>query len=360
MSKSLQVRSWLIGSIVGASLLGACGAPENERALQEEQATVGQELSGETAASRMSVTLSTERQTFSATNQALVTVTVRNDSQSKVKLLKWAVPDSELEEALFDVKLGGQSVQYLGAHFKRGPAKAEDYVQLKPGESLTRTVDLSTYYDLSKSGSYRITVDAKGLKSNTVEVFVEGRKSGPVEDAGPITTLGTLAFSKCDATQQATLQQAVSAGNTMAANSLNYLSTTAPSGTARYSTWFGAFSSGNWTTAKNHFTSIKDVFDTKTLTIDCGCKKTYYAYVYPNQPYKVYVCKAFWAAPMTGTDSKGGTLIHEISHFDAVAGTDDWAYGQTNAKSLASSDPSKALNNADNHEYFAENTPSLQ
>jgi peptidyl-Lys metalloendopeptidase len=47
-----------------------------------------------------------------------------------------------------------------------------------------------------------------------------------------------------------------------------------------------------------------------------------------------------------------------MSHFNVVAGTDDWAYGQTAARNLASSDPAKALDNADNHEYFAENTPS--
>lgn len=41
-----------------------------------------------------------------------------------------------------------------------------------------------------------------------------------------------------------------------------------------------------------------------------------------------------------------------------VAGTDDHVYGQSGAKNLAISDPTKALNNADNHEYFAENTPS--
>ncbi len=63
---------------------------------------------------------------------------------------------------------------------------------------------------------------------------------------------------------------------------------------------------------------------------------------------------------MTGTDSKAGTLVHEMSHFTAVAGTDDHAYGQTNAKSLAISNPDLALNNADSHEYFAENTPFLQ
>jgi peptidyl-Lys metalloendopeptidase len=354
MSKSLQGRNWLIGCFVGASLLGAaCGAPENERALQE-QASVAQELSGTTAEPRLSVNLTVDRQT------PKVTVTMRNQGQARVQMLRWALPDTELEESLFDVKRDGQPVQYLGAHFKRGPARAEDYVHLKPGESLTRTVDLSLFYDLSKTGTYSISVDSKGLKSNTVELFLEGRKSGPVEDSGPITTLGTVAFTKCDATQQSTILQAVSASNTMATDSLNYLTNTAPSGTARYTTWFGAFSSTNWSTARTQFAAIKDVFDTKTLTVDCGCNKTYYAYVYPTKPYVVYVCKAFWAAPMTGTDSKGGTLVHEISHFNAVAGTDDWAYGQTNAKSLARTDPAKALNNADNHEYFAENTPFLQ
>ncbi|MDZ7813484.1 MAG: M35 family metallo-endopeptidase [Ideonella sp.] len=82
-----------------------------------------------------------------------------------------------------------------------------------------------------------------------------------------------------------------------------------------------------------------------------------YAYVYPTQPYKIYVCGAFWNAPMTGTDSKGGTLVHEMMHFNVVAASDDWAYGQTASKSMAISNPTKALDNSDSHEYFAENTP---
>ncbi len=53
------------------------------------------------------------------------------------------------------------------------------------------------------------------------------------------------------------------------------------------------------------------------------------------------------------------TLVHEMSHFTGVAGTDDWAYGRTAAKALAISDPAKALDNADSHEYFAENNLPL-
>lgn len=71
------------------------------------------------------------------------------------------------------------------------------------------------------------------------------------------------------------------------------------------------------------------------------------------------MCNAFWTAPTSGTDSKGGTIIHETSHFNVVAGTDDIVYGQSGAKSLAISDPSQAIQNADSHEYFAENTPNL-
>jgi peptidyl-Lys metalloendopeptidase len=48
-----------------------------------------------------------------------------------------------------------------------------------------------------------------------------------------------------------------------------------------------------------------------------------------------------------------------MSHFNVTAGTSDWAYGKTACLSLAQTDPAHALDNADSHEYFAENTPAL-
>jgi len=81
---------------------------------------------------------------------------------------------------------------------------------------------------------------------------------------------------------------------------------------------------------------------------------------------------------MTGTDSKasapcspklakssliyyiqGGTLVHESSHFTKNGATDDHVYGQSACKSLAQSNPAMAVDNADSHEYFAENNPAL-
>ena len=78
--------------------------------------------------------------------------------------------------------------------------------------------------------------------------------------------------------------------------------------------------------------------------------------MYPNEPYNIYVCKVFWPAPLSGTDSKTGTLIQEMSHFNVLAGTDDVVYGQTAARNLADTDPAAAITNADGHEYFAVNT----
>lgn len=49
----------------------------------------------------------------------------------------------------------------------------------------------------------------------------------------------------------------------------------------------------------------------------------------------------------------------QSSHFTKNGGTDDHVYGQSAAKALAKSNPSQAIDNADSHEYFAENNPTL-
>ena len=138
---------------------------------------------------------------------------------------------------------------------------------------------------------------------------------------------------------------------------MSYLATGAAG--PRYTSWFGAYTSSRYATVKSHFANINSTIASKTMTFDCTCTDSgTYAYVYPDSPYVVYFCGAFWAAPNTGTDSRAGTIIHETSHFNVVAGTNDWAYGKTACKNLASSNPTRAVDNADCHEYFAENTPA--
>jgi peptidyl-Lys metalloendopeptidase len=330
----------------------------------------------------VAVSVAPEKASLGKKDDVVVKVTFTNTSGSPQYVLKSHTPFEEIEAPLFEITRDGKPVRYLGAIAKRPAPTAADYFLLKPGASYSVRVELSALYDMATTGDYAIRYhavspqlfangrDTGELKSQAATVWIDGLRPRGSSDAsmtldemkvqaGTVTAAsGALSFTKCTTSQQADITSAVSAALSMSSDGDAYMA----KGTmgTRYTKWFGAVDSGRVATVKSHFAALKDAFATKPITVDCGCKKTYYAYVYPTQPYKIYVCKAFWSAPMTGTDSKGGTLVHEMSHFNVVASTDDWVYGQSGAASLAISDPNKAIDNADSHEYFGENTPALQ
>jgi len=321
-----------------------------------------------------SVSLSVTQSEFNSAQDVLVTVTISNPHKHTVRILKWFTATEGVEEALFAVTRNGEPVAYIGAHYKRPAATGKDYISLKSGESISHTVNLADYYDFSQSARYEVfyavasfdLFDEKGnafkfrdsLISEKISLSAEGRAPKGKPTPPPPPPPGGTAFNACTLDQQSLLNEARIQATTYANDSKNYLSTH-NSGTPRYLEWFGAFSSSRYNTVVNHFNAISNAFNTAGITFDCKCKQPYYAYVYPNQPYNIYLCKVFWQAPLFGTDSQGGTLIHEMSHFDVVAGTDDVVYGQAGARDLADSDPNLAITNADSHEYFAENTPAL-
>ncbi|MCE4536648.1 M35 family metallo-endopeptidase [Pelomonas sp. P7] len=308
-----------------------------------------------------------------------VDVAVTNLCRVPVQVLRWQLPSDAMSGALFTVTRDDRPVRYTGPVVKRAPPTAKDYVQIAAGATLNYQVELTGQYDFSRNGRYAIEFHsdrgthgsgAQALHSATAAyLWAEGRnerlESANADDAAalaaaPTATAAAASISytgACTSSQKSTLAQAVTAATDYSASSATYLSGT-PSATPRYTSWFGAYTQTRWNTAKDHFVKARNAFQTAALTLDCSCKDSgTYAYVYPTQPYKIYVCGAFWSAPMTGTDSKGGTLVHEMMHFNVVASTDDWAYGQSAALSLAQSNPTKALDNSDNHEYFAENNP---
>jgi peptidyl-Lys metalloendopeptidase len=341
-------------------------------------AALAMSMAAQAANEGIVVSVAPEKASLGKSEDVVVKVTFTNTSGSPQYVLKSHTPFEEIEAPLFDITRDGKPVRYMGAIAKRGAPSAADYFLLKPGASYSARVELSALYDMGTTGDYAIRYHSgrasEELKSDAATVWIDGvRPRGSSEETktlaemqaqagtgtGTVTAAGgALAFSKCTTSQQADITTAVSTALSMASDGDAYMAR-GTMGT-RYTKWFGAVDSSRVATIKAHFAAIKDAFATKPITVDCGCKKTYYAYVYPTQPYTIYVCKAFWSAPMTGTDSKGGTLVHEMSHFNVVAGTDDWVYGQSGAASLAVSNPSQAIDNADSHEYFGENTPALQ
>ncbi len=309
-----------------------------------------------------------------------VDVAVTNRCRSAVQVLRWQLPSDSMSGSLFTVTRDDKPVRYTGAIIKRAAPTAKDYVEIAAGATLNYQVELTGHYDFSKNGRYAIEFHsdrgthgsgAQSMNSAAATyLWTQGRNekldaaSADAETATMARAEATAAAASisytgsCTSSQKSSLASAVTAATNYSVSSTNYLNGT-PSATPRYTTWFGAYSSSRWATARDHYTKARNAFQTAALTLDCSCKDSgTYAYVYPTQPYKIYVCGAFWSAPMTGTDSKGGTLVHEMMHFNVIASTDDWAYGQSAAKSLAKSNPTKALDNSDNHEYFAENNPA--
>ncbi len=329
-----------------------------------------------------------------ATQDVRVNITLTNESNRPARVLKWYTAAQGIEENLFLIHRDGQSLRYLGAHYKRPAPQAADYIQLKAGASITHTAELSAVYDFSKSGEYSLKFNVESLQlfnpsdraaslmpgqkrpsirveqltSNTETLWVQGRKTdwgkrdpkkggngGGKPGTEPPPSGERITFSgRCSNEQQTTILSAIDEAIAISADSQSYMNNNLGN---RYNTWFGSANTGRENTVAGNFDAISSAMSTAEITVDCKCKQSYYAYVYPTQPYKIYVCRAFWNAPLVGTDSKAGTLVHEMSHFDVVSGTDDVVYGQTGAKNLAISNPDDAIRNADSHEYFAENTP---
>jgi peptidyl-Lys metalloendopeptidase len=315
-----------------------------------------------------------------------------NTSNQAIKVPSWQLPTNALDSDLFDVYLNGKKVDYVGKMIKRGPVSDADFITLRAGETKLVNADLSAVYDMTTDGEYSIRFKSylQGAKTEkgqmlttaagrmallqTPDLRTSIRSAAPTfsdlqldanhiqQKAGGASTKATtvvngVTFVGCTTSRTSSAGSAVVEARKYASNAKTYLS----GGTvgARYTTWFGSYTSSRYSTALSHYTAINSALGQTggQIKINCGCNQNYYAYVYPNQPYQIYVCKAFWTAGLTGTDSKAGTLVHETSHFDIVANTDDVVYGQSGAKSLAISNPTDALRNADSHEYFAENTP---
>ncbi|MBM7116710.1 M35 family metallo-endopeptidase [Archangium primigenium] len=356
-------QGWLRG-VVGACVLSACGAAPGEDGTVLEAPRVPP---GEVA-----VELSVPRRSLGAQDEVALQLTFTNVSTHPVRLLRWYVPDAEgVKEGLFDVSRDGEPVAYLGPHAKRAVPEASDYLVLAPGERLTGRAPLSDLYDLSASGEYtvRFAAPVEGphgvaltrvaqLDGAAVSLWIEGRPTRPPDThtRDTVTAQG-LGYIGCSSTRQAQVQSAWAAARGYASNAMAYLNGLR-AGSERYGTWFGGYSTSHRDVARGHFSRISSALNTAPIVMDCTCTDAgTFAYVYPSAPYRIYLCGAFWRAATTGTDSRAGTLIHELSHFNVVADTNDHAYGQGNAQSLARSSATRALDNADSHEYFAENTP---
>ena len=345
-------------------------------------------------ADRLLVNLFTPQASYKADERLLIGFELHNDSSQTLKILKWHTPLEQTFNAdMFDVYLDNKAVSYLGRKVKRRPPQDSDYITLLPNAKISQVIDLEEGYDIDQTGYYHISYKNEQLKykapptkANNIQTTNAKqarplllKQSAPVtvymtrgkkklKTSNPISSLKQApTFNACSTSRQNILNNALDEAENIALvakNALNNAPAEQRSNATRYTTWFGSYDVNRYHTVDTNFTNIANALASQTMDLDCACAAVAdpantYAYVYPNQPYTISLCGAFWNASLTGRDSQSGVLIHELSHFTILAGTDDHAYGQTNAINLALTDPTQAVDNAENHEYFAENTPSL-
>lgn len=300
---------------------------------------------------------------FAYGEDILVKVIISNSGTQEIRILRWLTPIDGIESDIFSLTVNGQTASYTGRLYKRQAPTEADYLTIKPGERLESSVDLADFYDMSLPGSYQIAYNASksadrtaNLRSNENSVWVSGTPRAKPQTMPDSLAAGGTTFTSCNAARQADLNLARQNAYGYSFNGYNYL--LAGTVDPQYTTWFGAYNANRYGAVRSNFLNIRDALNNATVNFNCSCNASYYAYVYANQPYEIFLCNAFWSAPATGTDSKAGTLVHEMSHFIVVAGTQDYVYGQSAAMSLAMSNPAQAIANADSHEYFAESFPT--
>ncbi|KAF8633580.1 hypothetical protein AX15_001373 [Amanita polypyramis BW_CC] len=287
-------------------------------------------------------------------------------------------PLSSLPTQKFDVTDAfGAGPGFNGIRIKYSIQKAVEsgaITTLEPGQTISVVHDLSSVYNFTFPGQGKYNfqprtelyvVDAATTDIKTVQAQILSTHSVNITGVLSIARETATSLVKrnvgCTDEQNALIAEASYEAAAYVNDTVAYF-ITLDGYTDRYSTWFGDYDVNRVDTVKDHFTKISD--GTLSSTYDCQtCAarniSDAYAYVYPNEYGTIYLCSVFWDAPTTGSDSKAGTIVHELSHFTVNGGTKDYVYGKPRSQELAVKNPDQAILNADSHEYFAENDPAL-
>jgi peptidyl-Lys metalloendopeptidase len=307
---------------------------------------------------------------LAATDRVEVTFTLENPSDQPIDLLRWGTPLDAGSSNAFVVDRDGASIAYTGLLVLRGAPSPADYVHLEPGESRRWTVDIGDLYAFEDAGRYRVSLRSAALRARSAAIeieLVEPRAlARRVRDARSAVRTAAAAnrFHGCSTARRSQLAAARTAARGLADESWDALLRSTSPRPPRYEEWFGPLTSARYDHVRSAFRAISDALQAEDFDFHCGdlvcdLNPSYIAFVRGFHAYHVYLCPQFWDLPATGPLSRGGAVLHEVSHFDAVADTRDHAYGDAECAGLALASPNQAMENADSYRLFAENIPFL-
>jgi len=304
---------------------------------------------------------------------------LKNGSENPIDVLKWGTPlEGEWTSDCLDVRHDGRPVPYIGMLVKRGTPGPDDYIRIGANQEVSGIVALEKGYQIYQAGEYTVQYRKSEVTAKTPAAIPEGDvQTGFPSEKQPLSSSDPVEFTlitgmdepvslsrplaACTPGQMNVINAALPEARRIELTAKNALHNTPANlrpQAQRYREWFGAYDSSRYSIMTGHFDRLSDALATERIYAGC-VDQNIFAKVNPSQPYTIYFGNLFWSAPLNGTDSKAGTFVHEMSHFTIIAGTHDHVYGQPKARYLARIDPNAAIDNADNHEYFAENNPPL-
>jgi peptidyl-Lys metalloendopeptidase len=178
------------------------------------------------------------------------------------------------------------------------------------------------------------------------------------------TTVQAQTFQDCHLTQQEIIQSVLPRAEDLASRA-----SAAIGDTEIYTRWFGPYLPKYAENVRSNFKRIHRAIAGEELVFICGAPRSAdcidtYAFVYTSEHYTITLCPNFFDMPiMTGGSSThpdyengtmAGTIIHEMSHFDVTASTDDICYSRRDCSAMGRRSPDDAVINADTYQYFAE------
>jgi len=256
---------------------------------------------------------------------------------------------------MFDIRdAQNKRVEYMGKMVRRGAVPLEsEFVNIPARGSISTVIDLGQNYEFVNGGKFNVTLDLPLYSQVDYPISSEQVVSFELKAVPKRASIaGPNGYTNCDNTQISQIRSAITGSITESSRSVSCL--TARSCNTQEVEWFGRYDATNHNYDINVLRSVGNRLTNFEFAGYCnpsGCGNNVYAYVYPTDPtYTVYLCAVFWRIPA----ERVNTIVHEMSHFRTLGGTDDYAYGQTACRNLARSDPYRASRNADNVCYFSE------
>lgn len=172
-------------------------------------------------------------------------------------------------------------------------------------------------------------------------------------------------FVRCSPNERASIDTAVSD----AFDALSAATVQIASSNGAYQQWFGIWDPVRAKKVRTTIAALKNHIRTSKITYFCAqtgeqnCDPGTYANVFPSDPSTIYLCPAYFELPTLSesdflevfeSGTQAGTIIHEMSHYNVVGGTDDNCYNRGVCTDYARRLPNRAVQNADSYQYFSE------